>query len=59
MNSGYKLNLEWIPLAYRGTGDTKGKDDKTDLRANARQEAGHARTQIKGIYKRGTKKLNH
>jgi len=59
MNSGYKLNLEWIPLAYRSKVDKKGEDNKTDLRANARQEAGHTRTQVKGIYKRGTKKLDH
>lgn len=59
MNSGYKLNLEWIPLAYRSTGDTKGKDDKIQVRTDVRQEAEPAKTGVKGIYKRGAKKLNH
>jgi hypothetical protein len=59
MQSGYKLNLEWIPSAYSKGIDTNGKDDKPCIRANAGQEATPGRVRLKGIYKRGAKKPGH
>ena len=59
MHSGYKLNLEWTPSAYGKGIDTKGKDDKPGIRADAGQEAAPAKVRLKGIYKRGTKKPGH
>jgi hypothetical protein len=59
MHSGYKLNLEWIPSAYSKGIDTKGKDDKPGIRADAGQEVAPAKVRLKGIYKRGAKKPSH
>lgn len=59
MQSGYKLNLEWIPSVYSKGIDTNGKDDKPGIKANAGQEVTSAKLRLKGIYKRGAKKPGH